>query len=55
MLAGNVRRDFRRALALVPGLDPSIWTPRELRHSFMGSSDLSMGDGWAASGVLIID
>jgi integrase len=35
MLAGNVRRDFRRALALVPGLDPSMWTPRELRHSFV--------------------
>src|SRR5215218_10156390 len=26
MLAGNVRRDFRRALALVPGIDPSMWT-----------------------------
>src|SRR5829696_3291666 len=35
MLAGNVRRDFRRALALVPDLDPSMWTPRELRHSFV--------------------
>jgi hypothetical protein len=35
MSAGNVRRDFRRALALVPGIDPSIWTPRELRHSFL--------------------
>ena len=35
MLAGNVRRDFRRALALVPGLNPSEWTPRELRHSFI--------------------
>ena len=35
MLAGNVRRDFRRALALVPGIDPSMWTPRELRHSFV--------------------
>ena len=31
MLAGN----FRRALALVPGLNPSEWTPRELRHSFV--------------------
>ena len=31
MAAGNVRRDFRRALALVPGIDPSEWTPRELR------------------------
>jgi integrase len=27
MSAGNVRRDFRRALALVPGIDPSMWTP----------------------------
>ena len=35
MLAGNVRRDFRRALALVPDLNPSMWTPRELRHSFV--------------------
>lgn len=33
--AANVRRDFRKALALVPGLDPSDWTPRELRHSFV--------------------
>ena len=35
MDAANVRRDFRRALRLVPGLDPSDWTPRELRHSFV--------------------
>ena len=35
MDAANVRRDFRRALGLVPGLDPSRWTPRELRHSFV--------------------
>ena len=28
MNAANVRRDFRRALALVPGLDPAEWTPR---------------------------
>ena len=35
MAAGNVRRDFRHALALVPGIDPSEWTPRELRHSFV--------------------
>jgi site-specific recombinase XerC len=35
MAAGNVRRDFRRALALVPGIDPSEWTPRELRHPFV--------------------
>lgn len=33
--AANVRRDFRRALGLVPGLDPAEWTPRELRHSFV--------------------
>ena len=26
---------FRRALALVPELDPVAWTPRELRHSFV--------------------
>ena len=35
MDAANVRRDFRRALGLVPGLDASEWTPRELRHSFV--------------------
>jgi integrase len=35
MNAANVRRDFRRAMALVPGLDPAEWTPRELRHSFV--------------------
>jgi integrase len=35
MDAANVRRDFRRALRLVPGLDPKEWTPRELRHSFV--------------------
>lgn len=35
MDAANVRRDFRRALALVPGIDPGEWTPRELRHSFV--------------------
>lgn len=33
--AGNVRRAFRGALALVPGLDPKEWTPRDLRHSFV--------------------
>jgi hypothetical protein len=27
MSAGNVRRDFLRALALVPGIDPAMWTP----------------------------
>ena len=26
---------FRPALALVPGLDPAEWTPRQLRHSFV--------------------
>jgi integrase len=31
----NVRRDFRRALALVPGLNPEEWTPGDLRHSFV--------------------
>ena len=35
MDAANVRRDFRRALTLVPGLNPEQWTPRELRHSFV--------------------
>lgn len=35
MDAANVRRDFRRALKHVPGLDPAEWTPRELRHSFV--------------------
>jgi integrase len=35
MDAANVRRDFRRALKSVPGLDPREWTPRELRHSFV--------------------
>lgn len=35
MDAANVRRDFRRALASVPGLNPEEWTPRELRHSFV--------------------
>ena len=35
MDAANVRRDFRSALKLVPGIDPDQWTPRELRHSFV--------------------
>jgi integrase len=35
MDAANVRRDLRRALAMVPGIDPGEWTPRELRHSFV--------------------
>lgn len=47
MDAANVRRDLRRALKLVPGITPSEWTPRELRHSFV--SLLS------ASGVSIED
>ena len=33
--ASSVRRYFRRALAAVPGVEPSEWTPRELRHSFV--------------------
>ena len=32
--AANVRRAFRRVVALA-GLDPSGWTPRDLRHSFV--------------------
>ena len=32
--AANVRRAFR-AVIRVAGLDPSAWTPRELRHSFV--------------------
>ena len=35
MDAANVRRDLRRALALVPGIASESWTPRELRHSFV--------------------
>jgi integrase len=35
MDAANVRRDLRRALRLVPGVEPEEWTPRELRHSFV--------------------
>ena len=44
--AANVRRDFRRALTLVPGLDPEEWTPREMRHSFvplLSESGVPMG------------
>ncbi|HYI52697.1 MAG TPA: site-specific integrase [Microlunatus sp.] len=33
--SANVRRDLRRALRLVPGIEPEEWTPRELRHSFV--------------------
>jgi integrase len=32
--AANVRRAFRR-VTRTAGLDPSAWTPRELRHSFV--------------------
>ena len=35
MDAANARRGFRRALGLVPGINPNDWTPRELRHSFV--------------------
>jgi integrase len=31
----HVRRDFRRAIKDVDGLDAAEWTPRELRHSFV--------------------
>jgi integrase len=31
----NVRRSFRSALRLVPGIVPEEWTPRDLRHSFV--------------------
>jgi integrase len=31
----HVRRDFRRAISGIPGLDPAERTPRELRHSFV--------------------
>jgi hypothetical protein len=47
MNAANVRRDLRRALALVPGLDPADWTPRELRHSFvslLSDAGVPLGD-----------
>lgn len=33
--AHNVRRMFRDALRLVPGIDPDEWVPYELRHSFV--------------------
>lgn len=43
MDAANVRRDFRRALRLVPGITPEDWTPRELRHSFVSMlSDMGL-------------
>ena len=48
MNAANVRRDLRRALALVPRLDPADWTtPRELRHSFvslLSDAGVPLGD-----------
>jgi integrase len=31
----NVRRDFRKAIDSVTGVDAREWTPRELRHSFV--------------------
>jgi len=34
MDAANVRRGFRRVIRLAR-LDPTAWTPRELRHSFV--------------------
>ncbi|MDT0319276.1 site-specific integrase [Streptomyces millisiae] len=33
--AANVRRAFRRAIAKADGINPTEWTPRELRHSFV--------------------
>ena len=30
-----MRRAFRGALALVAGIEPTEWTPRDLRHSFV--------------------
>ena len=33
--AAHVRRGFRRAPALVPGIEPAEWTSRDLRHSFV--------------------
>ncbi|WBQ03234.1 tyrosine-type recombinase/integrase [Kribbella sp. CA-293567] len=32
--AANVRRAFRKVVQAA-GLDPAMWTPRELRHSFV--------------------
>ncbi|WP_152363827.1 site-specific integrase [Microlunatus speluncae] len=43
MDAANTRRNFRRALGGVPSVDPSEWTPRELRHSFVSMlSDMGL-------------
>jgi integrase len=33
--SADVRRDFRAAIRRTPGLDADVWTPRELRHSFI--------------------
>jgi integrase len=33
--AACVRRDFRTAIKTAEGIDPALWTPRELRHSFV--------------------
>ncbi len=33
--ASHVRRDFRLAIKNAPGIDPTEWTPRELRHNFV--------------------
>ena len=44
--AANVRRSFHR-VASAAGLDPQLWTPRELRHSFvslLSSSGLPIED-----------
>jgi len=44
--AANVRRAFRRLVGSA-GLDPTGWTPRELRHSFvslLSSTGMSIED-----------
>ena len=63
MVAANLRRDLRRALALVPGLNPTDWTPRELRLSFvslLSDAGVPLGDiaqlvghraSWSRTGV----
>ena len=33
--AHNMRREFRAVIAKIDGMDPTEWTPRELRHSFV--------------------
>lgn len=63
MSKDNALRDFRKALAEVPGLEASEWTPYELRHSFvsllssegLGIEDIShlMGhDGTAVTEIV---